>query len=140
MLNGLSGALIIEGDFAGIPEIENANDEVLLLQQIVDETLPLLLPGGSEERRRRAGDFVIHCHILGHEDRGMMQRIAVKPTSEDCDAAHALLDGSRCEAESVCCDECQSANVDMSKPLPAICQTTSTAEPPVTTRVCMEGG
>jgi FtsP/CotA-like multicopper oxidase with cupredoxin domain len=25
------------------------------------------------------GDFVFHCHILGHEDLGMMNIIRVKP-------------------------------------------------------------
>jgi FtsP/CotA-like multicopper oxidase with cupredoxin domain len=25
------------------------------------------------------GDFVFHCHILGHEDAGMMQIIRVVP-------------------------------------------------------------
>lgn len=25
------------------------------------------------------GKFVIHCHILGHEDRGMMQVVEVIP-------------------------------------------------------------
>jgi FtsP/CotA-like multicopper oxidase with cupredoxin domain len=25
------------------------------------------------------GDFVLHCHILGHEDRGMMQRVRIEP-------------------------------------------------------------
>jgi len=28
------------------------------------------------------GDFVYHCHILGHEDSGMMAIIRVKPRSE----------------------------------------------------------
>jgi FtsP/CotA-like multicopper oxidase with cupredoxin domain len=27
-----------------------------------------------------AGDFVYHCHILGHEDHGMMAIIRVKPS------------------------------------------------------------
>jgi len=25
------------------------------------------------------GDFVYHCHILGHEDAGMMAKISVVP-------------------------------------------------------------
>ena len=30
------------------------------------------------------GDFVFHCHILGHEDRGMMaiERVVAKPGEE----------------------------------------------------------
>jgi FtsP/CotA-like multicopper oxidase with cupredoxin domain len=31
--------------------------------------------------------FVIHCHILGHEDRGMMQVVEVVAKAEDCSAA-----------------------------------------------------
>ena len=27
------------------------------------------------------GDFVYHCHILGHEDNGMMAIIRVKPAA-----------------------------------------------------------
>ena len=27
--------------------------------------------------RRYVGDFVLHCHILDHEDRGMMQRVRI---------------------------------------------------------------
>jgi FtsP/CotA-like multicopper oxidase with cupredoxin domain len=30
--------------------------------------------------------FVIHCHILGHEDRGMMQVVQVVAKAEDCTA------------------------------------------------------
>jgi L-ascorbate oxidase len=29
-----------------------------------------------------AGDFVYHCHILEHEDGGMMARIRVRPNSQ----------------------------------------------------------
>ncbi len=84
------------------------------------------------------GDYVIHCHILGHEDRGMMQRIGVRRTVDECDAAQASLDGEGCAAESFCCDECQSLNVDLSMPLPDYCQTSNGADPPVWTRVCEE--
>jgi FtsP/CotA-like multicopper oxidase with cupredoxin domain len=30
-----------------------------------------------------AGDFVYHCHILGHEDNGMMAVIRVLPKPEE---------------------------------------------------------
>jgi Multicopper oxidase len=33
-------------------------------------------------RGRDIGDFVYHCHILGHEDNGMMAIIRVNPRSE----------------------------------------------------------
>ena len=29
--------------------------------------------------RRFIGQFVLHCHILGHEDRGMMQLVEIRP-------------------------------------------------------------
>lgn len=29
-----------------------------------------------------AGPFVYHCHVLGHEDAGMMQNICVYPSGE----------------------------------------------------------
>jgi len=40
--------------------------------------------------RRYIGDFVLHCHILDHEDRGMMQnvRIALPDGKGGIAAAH----------------------------------------------------
>lgn len=35
--------------------------------------------------RKYWGDFVIHCHILHHEDQGMMQRVRVVRTCEESD-------------------------------------------------------
>jgi len=32
------------------------------------------------------GKFVLHCHILGHEDRGMMQVVEIVPVGEECTA------------------------------------------------------
>ncbi|MGB3466026.1 MAG: multicopper oxidase domain-containing protein, partial [Cyclobacteriaceae bacterium] len=29
------------------------------------------------------GDFVLHCHILIHEDQGMMQRVRIEQKVED---------------------------------------------------------
>ncbi len=40
------------------------------------------IPGYFKMRSRFAdflGKFVLHCHILGHEDRGMMQLIQIAP-------------------------------------------------------------
>jgi FtsP/CotA-like multicopper oxidase with cupredoxin domain len=44
-------------------------------------------PGGSEARKIRVrarneryiGRFVLHCHILDHEDQGMMQDVEIIP-------------------------------------------------------------
>ncbi|MFL5807355.1 MAG: multicopper oxidase domain-containing protein [Roseiflexaceae bacterium] len=34
------------------------------------------------------GKFVLHCHILGHEDRGMMQVVQVARNEAECQACH----------------------------------------------------
>lgn len=51
----------------------------------------LFIPQGYEvlvrtKYEKYSGDFVLHCHILNHEDLGMMQnvRICDDPTSEEC--------------------------------------------------------
>lgn len=36
------------------------------------------------------GMFVYHCHILGHEDAGMMANICVQRTPADCNLTHAM--------------------------------------------------
>jgi len=33
------------------------------------------------------GEFVYHCHILGHEDAGMMANIVVRNTGQGCAGA-----------------------------------------------------
>ncbi|HJZ97753.1 MAG TPA: multicopper oxidase domain-containing protein, partial [Candidatus Solibacter sp.] len=33
------------------------------------------------------GTYVLHCHILGHEDRGMMQLVRVSPKGGNCQAS-----------------------------------------------------
>jgi FtsP/CotA-like multicopper oxidase with cupredoxin domain len=41
------------------------------------------IPGYFKMRSRfvdYTGQFVLHCHILGHEDRGMMQLVEVVPS------------------------------------------------------------
>ncbi|MEE4463243.1 multicopper oxidase domain-containing protein, partial [Azotobacter chroococcum] len=40
--------------------------------------------------RRYTGDFVLHCHILDHEDQGMMQNVRISQTGsgEDEDSGH----------------------------------------------------
>jgi FtsP/CotA-like multicopper oxidase with cupredoxin domain len=47
----------------------------------------VLVPGAvtitvRSKYRRYTGDFVLHCHILDHEDRGMMQNIRIVPTRD----------------------------------------------------------
>ncbi len=86
------------------------------------------------------GDFVIHCHILGHEDRGMMQRIGVRASLEECELAEDELWGEGCAAESVCAETCQSMNVDLSVPLPDMCQSSTIGKDGTSTwsRKCLE--
>lgn len=75
--------------------------------------LPLapIVPGFIKIKHRfldYTGDFVIHCHILGHEDRGMMQRIGVRATEQECmDALAGEAPG--CEPPSECCQTCLTA-------------------------------
>lgn len=44
------------------------------------------------------GEFVLHCHILGHEDRGMMQNVAVYAAEADCPAESKWQDKLMIEA------------------------------------------
>ena len=37
------------------------------------------------------GSYVLHCHMLGHEDRGMMELVAVVPTKADVGKKDQLL-------------------------------------------------
>ncbi len=50
---------------------------------------PLLNADGSvcQECGPATGKFVMHCHILGHEERGMMQVIEIVPSSGSSSAA-----------------------------------------------------
>ncbi|HET7460990.1 MAG TPA: multicopper oxidase family protein [Longimicrobium sp.] len=69
------------------------------------DTFPLPLSSGStqgyivvrQQYTNFTGTFVMHCHILGHEERGMMQKVqivngtsAAAPTSASAPAAHTM--------------------------------------------------
>jgi FtsP/CotA-like multicopper oxidase with cupredoxin domain len=53
-------------------------------KKVVDADGNPVLEGGPGWIKMRSrfvdfpGKFVLHCHILGHEDRGMMQMVEVK--------------------------------------------------------------
>ncbi|MEM1177477.1 MAG: multicopper oxidase domain-containing protein [Acidobacteriota bacterium] len=51
------------------------------------DTIDIPLNGGSVTLKHRLGDFVglyvMHCHILQHEDRGMMMNILLVPNDEN---------------------------------------------------------
>jgi FtsP/CotA-like multicopper oxidase with cupredoxin domain len=39
--------------------------------------------------RRYIGDFVLHCHILDHEDQGMMQNVRIALPEDAAAGGHA---------------------------------------------------
>jgi len=47
------------------------------------------------------GDFVYHCHILGHEDNGMMAIIRVLPNNSGSKSGPAAPDTARTGAAAV---------------------------------------
>jgi hypothetical protein len=52
---------------------------------------PLVIPGYFKMRSRfldYAGSYVIHCHILAHEDRGMMVQVNVGPDAANAHMQH----------------------------------------------------
>ena len=53
------------------------------------------VPALGRDRGSIAGDFVYHCHIMGHEDSGMMAVIRVLPSATAAAGAevHAKLEG-----------------------------------------------
>ena len=54
------------------------------------------------------GGFVNHCHILGHEDRGMMHNTqAVCPTGQFAKTG-PVPRGATCDAAGFCPSDCQS--------------------------------
>nr|WP_255699855.1 multicopper oxidase domain-containing protein [Jiella avicenniae] len=46
-------------------------------------TLPGHLVRFRTRYERYIGDFVLHCHILDHEDQGMMQNVRIGITDGD---------------------------------------------------------
>jgi FtsP/CotA-like multicopper oxidase with cupredoxin domain len=53
-------------------------------RQFTVGTTPVVIPGYFKFRSRFAdypGQYVLHCHILAHEDRGMMELIEVVPNT-----------------------------------------------------------
>jgi FtsP/CotA-like multicopper oxidase with cupredoxin domain len=72
-------------------------DVIPLPQPTVDSAHNLIQAGYITIRQRYedfTGAYVMHCHILGHEERGMMQRITVTPTGQRPSAAASPPSGS----------------------------------------------
>lgn len=57
--------------------------DTMFVKQNPASTLPNNLPGyvviARTKYERYIGDFVLHCHILDHEDSGMMQNVRIVP-------------------------------------------------------------
>jgi FtsP/CotA-like multicopper oxidase with cupredoxin domain len=71
----------------GLPDPGRRWQDTIIIPpaSVVDQT-----PGYVVIRHRFpdiADKSVLHCHILGHEDRGMMQVVEVVAKAEDCAAA-----------------------------------------------------
>jgi FtsP/CotA-like multicopper oxidase with cupredoxin domain len=76
--SGCVGELIVESDFAGVPEIAAAKDRLLVLTEGVSAILPR---NGSITFRSRfldfTGKYMLHYHMMNHEELGMMQVVEV---------------------------------------------------------------
>jgi FtsP/CotA-like multicopper oxidase with cupredoxin domain len=60
-------------------------------KDIVVNGKPFVIPGYFKMRSRfvdYAGLYVLHCHILAHEDRGMMTIVQVKPAQPPIRVRH----------------------------------------------------
>lgn len=86
-------------------------------------------PWGSAEIRYVAkeftGLFVHHCHILGHEDRGMMQNTQAVCPDGNWGTTGPVPPGAECDAEGFCPGDCQ-----LGSPIPA---TPACPDPPAQT-------
>ena len=73
-MNGSQPAPAITGQFADMVEVPFWNGN----QGTPFPSVTMLL----DFRGMDVGEFVYHCHILGHEDLGMMAIIEVLPPSQ----------------------------------------------------------
>jgi hypothetical protein len=53
------------------------------------------------------GLFVNHCHILGHEDRGMMQNTQASCADGKWATTGPVRAGAKCDAQGFCPSDCQ---------------------------------
>lgn len=66
------------------------------------------------EAKEFTGLFVNHCHILGHEDRGMMQNTQSSCADGNWATTGPVAPGAKCDEEGFCPSDC-----DTGKPIPA---------------------
>jgi len=72
-------------------ELDRCPVEIRQYTSCEDGECTVTIPGYFKMRSRfvdYTGQFVIHCHILGHEDRGMMQLVEVVPTKSKTPYEH----------------------------------------------------
>jgi FtsP/CotA-like multicopper oxidase with cupredoxin domain len=76
-INGSQQAPGINGQFLDMVEVPFCNASKLPCTLPFPQVVALMDFRGPD-----IGDFVFHCHILGHEDRGMMAIERVVPSTE----------------------------------------------------------
>lgn len=72
----------VQLDAKGNPVIDPKTKKVVTTPLVNKQGQPLKVPGHFKMRSRfvdYSGFYVIHCHILAHEDRGMMTIVEVAP-------------------------------------------------------------
>lgn len=62
------------------------------------------------------GAFVNHCHILGHEDRGMMHNTQASCPNGDWGVTGPVVDADACDAQGFCPSDCVSGTVIPASP------------------------
>src|SRR5690606_11389340 len=55
------------------------------------------------------GAFVNHCHILGHEDRGMMHNTQASCSNGGWGVTGPATDPAQCDAQGFCSNDCDNA-------------------------------
>jgi FtsP/CotA-like multicopper oxidase with cupredoxin domain len=75
---GMAGMLIVRGEIDGVPEVKAAGQPVTPFWR---DTHVIDTPGDSATFQSNFVDFtgktVDHCHIVSHEDLGMMEAVEI---------------------------------------------------------------
>tara|TARA_Y100000385_G_scaffold282025_1_gene335781 strand:+ start:1092 stop:3488 length:2397 start_codon:yes stop_codon:yes gene_type:complete len=69
------------------------------------------------EAKEFTGLFVNHCHILGHEDRGMMQNTQVACADGNWGLTGAVKAGAECDELGFCTSDCESGQTIEAAPV-----------------------
>jgi FtsP/CotA-like multicopper oxidase with cupredoxin domain len=81
MSSGMVGAIVIEGDFADVPEIAAARERVMVLTQVVFDSRGMVdaLPGDQRPAAAGHPDAPGRGPALAHPERGLPGRHAARP-------------------------------------------------------------